>query len=241
MELEIIKTLDGTSFIGTSNDYLFSLIKNGNSFVDDFLIPVIEKHVKPDSVCIDCGANLGYVSIFLAKRCKKVFSIEPNPVVFLQLCSNLYLNQCFNVKPVNIGFHSHPCFIDFAEYQSGWVGTNNPDNLDKVSSFGSVSFQEKANGRVRALPVDDFVSDEKISRVDFLKIDAQGADIDILNGMSLVIIHDRPVIVFEYEDDLSHKNYNKTLSDMNYILSNFDYKMFRLFEENYLLVPSEKA
>ena len=96
---EIITTKEGTRFIGFPNDHLFSEIKSGNSFTDGFLKGVIEKYVKPDSVCVDVGANLGYVSLYLAQRCKRVLAFEPQPVVFLQLCANLFLNQQFNVTP----------------------------------------------------------------------------------------------------------------------------------------------
>lgn len=228
---EIITTLNGTRFIGYPNDHLFSLIKKGETFVDGYVKDAIDKYVKQDSVCIDVGANLGYVSLYMASRAKWVHCFEPQPVVFLQLCANLFLNQRLNVKPHNMGCHSKDSTLDFADYQSGWVGTNDFSDYSKIKSIGSISFQQKPNGTIPACRLDGVVE----GRVDFIKIDAQGADIDVILGAERILREHHPIVIFEYEDDLSTNNYGRRLSDLDPLLADLGYKTTEVFNGNFLL------
>ena len=229
--IEFITTQDGTQFVGYPNDHLFSLIKNGETFVDAYVKDAIDRYVTPESVCIDVGANLGYVSLYLAAKCRKVYSFEPQPVVFLQLCANLFLNQRLNVKPYNAGCHSKPCFIDFADYQSGWVGTGDFSDYSKIKSIGSVSMSQKADGKILAVRLDDVI----MGKVDFIKIDAQGADVDVILGAERIMREHHPVIIFEYEDDLSVKNYGRTLQDLCDLTKSLGYKSQEVYPGNFLL------
>lgn len=232
MNIETIKTSTDKTIVGFSNDYLFNIIKNGNEFPDDFLLPIIDKYVNSESVCIDVGANLGYVSIYLAQKCRKLYSIEPQPVVYLQLCANLFLNKCFNASALNIGCHSYRCNLDFAEYQSGWAGTDNVKDIETVKSFGALSLTQNKTGNIEAHRLDSLFSNQKI---DFIKIDCQGADIDVILGAEEIIKQYHPVIVFEYEEDMSVKNYGRVLSDLYPFLEKYNYKISQLFGENHLL------
>jgi len=188
--------------------------------------------VTPDSVCVDVGANLGYVSLYLATRCKHVYSFEPQAVVFLQLCANLFLNQRFNVTPYNVGLHSHTTFLDFADHQSGWVGTSDYSDYNKIRSIGSISLRASVEGTIPAKRLDEVMND----KVDFIKIDAQGADIDVLIGAQDLVTAYHPIIIFEYEDDLSRINYGRDMEDIYAFVNKNGYNMTEVYPGNYLLV-----
>lgn len=219
-------------FAGFSNDYLFGLIRDGSGFVDDFLVPVIERHVKPDSVCVDVGANLGYVSVYLSKRARKVYSLEPQPVVFLQLCGNLFLNECFNVEPLRYAALSHAGSIDFAPQQTGWVGTNDLSDYNKVKSIGSVALKPGA-GSMKGARLDSLITE----RIDFIKVDAEGGDIEAILGASALIEIYRPVIVFEYDEQSSSTNYGRTLNDLSSLIKTNRYQLTEIAPGNYLMTP----
>lgn len=229
--IEVITTSDGTKFAGYNHDYLFQIIRNGNSFPDTYVRDVIDKYVNKNSVCVDVGANLGYISVYLAKRAKYLHSFEPQKNVYFQLCANLFLNECYNVTTYNNAVYSYRKNFDFASFQSGWVGTTELTDVDKVTSFGAISLAPNENGKIKAVTLDETFSE----KIDFIKIDAQGADIDVIFGADNLIARDHPVIVFEYEEDLSLKNYNRTLSDLDNFLKRHNYKMTEIHRHNYLL------
>jgi len=248
--LETIVTKNGDYLMGYKNDYLFNNLKGGTGFVDHFLLPVIEKYVKPESVCVDVGANLGYVSLYLSKRCKRVHAFEPQFPVFLQLCTNAFLNQRFNITPYHLALGAWAGEVKMASYQSGWVGADTLDDYSKIKSIGSVSFtpytsrrntQDMTSAEMKPL---DYITREagKIpGPLDFIKIDAQGADIDVIIGAEFTIMSHRPVIVFEYENDLSKNNYGRDMSDLNLFMKRIGgYETICLFEGNYALIPKEK-
>jgi FkbM family methyltransferase len=219
-------------FMGFPNDYLFQLLRDKGGFVDDFLVPVIEKYVRPDSVCVDVGANLGYVSVYLSKRAKKVYSLEPQPVVYMQLCGNLFLNECFNVEPLRYAALSHAGSIGFAPEQSGWVGTTDMSDYTKIRSIGSVALKP-GGGTMMGDRLDNLIHDH----VDFIKIDAEGGDIDAILGATGIIERDRPVIVFEYDAQPSRANYGRDITDLNPLLSKHAYQLNEIAPGNFLMTP----
>lgn len=230
--IELIKTKT-MNLVGFPNDHLFDEIKKGSEFDDFFLKEIIDARAKSDWCCIDAGANLGYVSIYLSRKCRKVYSFEPQPIVFLQLCANLFINECFNVSPFNLAAHSKECLLDFASYQGGWVGTNDFNDYNKIRSIGSISLSASSSGKMRAVRLDESVHE----KVDFIKIDCQGADIDVLIGCQKIVDRDRPLMVMEWEEDLSTKNYNRPFSDLEAFAKTNQYKMTSVHGGNYLLEP----
>ena len=230
--IETIKVND-INFVGFPNDYLFKTIKGGNSFPDSFIRDIIDKYVNKNSICIDIGANLGYISIYLSKKCKKVYSIEPQHIVYLQLCANLFINECFNVYPLELAAYSSNKMFDFATYQSGWVGTNNFNDYNNIGSIAAISLSQKDNGLIKGVRMDDIINE----KVDFIKVDAQGGDIDAIFGCEELIHNYRPIIVFEYEHDMSTQNYHKQLSDLDEFIKIYQYNKRRLVGENYILDP----
>lgn len=232
--IEQVKNPHLGTFAGFPQDHLFSLIKGGSRFVDDYVQAQIDRLVSKDSVCVDVGANLGYVSVYLAKRCRRLWSIEPQPTVFLQLCCNLFLNECFNVTPLNIAATSTTCKLEFAPYQSGWVGTDDFTHYDKIRSIGSISLRQSESGVISGLPLDLAVT----GPVDFIKVDAQGADIDVILGAKRILTDYRPHVVWEYEEDLSKINYGRELErDLIPMLGEVRYGIHEIYQGNYLLSP----
>lgn len=230
MQIETVTT-DRSIISGFDTDYLFKLIKGGNSFPDDFLLPVFDQYINKNSVCVDIGANIGYVSIELAKRSKFVYSFEPQPLIYQVLLKNLVQNSCANAQAFNMGCYSKTTRLDFGDYQNGWLGTNNPSDLESITSFGALSLKSSEKGFVEAKRLDEIIK----GPIDFIKIDAQGADIDCIFGAEGLIAKYHPVIVFEYEEEFSTKNYGRNFNDLSNFTSKYKYNYKQLFEQNWLL------
>ena len=229
--IETIKSSDNT-IVGFPQDYLFKCIKDGDGFPDSFLLETINKYVNKDSVCVDIGANLGYVSLYLSRICKKVYSFEPQHVVFLQLCANVFLNERFNVYPLELAAYSESKLFNFAVYQNGWVKASSFDDYNNIGSIGSISLEKKDDGNIKAVRPDEIIKE----KVDFIKIDAQGGDIDAIFGCEK-LLENRPVIVFEYEHDLSVNNYGRTLPEILPFAQKHNYGMRAISGQNYILEP----
>ena len=57
-------------------------------------------NVQKNEVIIDMFAGIGYFSLPLSKKCKKIYAIEKNPISFKYLKQNIKLNKLDNIKPI---------------------------------------------------------------------------------------------------------------------------------------------
>ena len=138
---------------------------------DDDIFAFLRRYLQPGQVVVDVGANIGLYSAFAAKRIGpggRVFSFEPNPDVFARLQANA-AGPNIRLLPSAVG------------PQSGSVGLC----LNADTAKSSV-MRHDAVGPVTEVPcitLDAFLRENLGSRrVDFLKIDVEGFDYDVLAG-----------------------------------------------------------
>lgn len=130
--------------------------------------------VKQDDVVIDAGANCGHLSIFFSKLVGpngKIFAFEPDKFNIERIHKNKGLNEDLadNIKIQDLLLWDKNELIDF--YEAGTVGSSAvwmPDNEHCVKK--------------QAVTIDDWVKDNNISKLDFIKMDIEGAEIEALDG-----------------------------------------------------------
>jgi FkbM family methyltransferase len=142
-----------------------------------------------DNVLIDVGANTGIYSMKGARIVGDggiVLSLEPNPVMLAVLEQNVRRNGYNNVRLRGIAA-SDRCG-EFSFYM----------NFGKPNSFSLVRAANCSNKfSVLAVDLDSLIDWERLDRVDLLKIDAEGAEAQILRGASTLIGKHRPIIIAE--------------------------------------------
>jgi len=119
------------------------------------------------STIIDVGANLGDFAIAISRKARRIISIEPGRENFLTLCSNLNANRLNQVIPLNIAAH---------------------DSTEKLSMMGNGAdlTVSSFNGgqHVVGRPLDAVLRTCEIEYVDILKIDVQGHEMKVLQGLT---------------------------------------------------------
>ncbi len=192
----------------------------------------IEKFLSLSSVVIDVGANLGRWSLFAqsANPEAQIYAFEPFSPSFLNLQINLGLNT-HNIKsfPFAVGETEGRIVLQ--------VGPENNSGQVKVNPSLT------AEGNIRLIRLDDFVAQEKISKVDFIKVDVEGYEESVLLGAAQVISRDRPLILFEYDDNLIRKQgkeprfFYEFLTPQSYIFLRLpDLQEFRNFDAKFVHV-----
>ena len=160
--------------------------------------------VRPGSVCIDVGSAAGlYTSVLarLAGSAGQVHSIEPLPFAHL-----LWARAVRARRAVNVRYHALALGMEAgSETMSVPVGRY---GLVTGRSFlagraGGPDPNAEFDGQVPVtVPVDtldNLCAREEVSRVDFMKIDVEGAELQILEGGKHVIGTHRPAILVEIE------------------------------------------
>jgi FkbM family methyltransferase len=203
-----IKQLFYGEFI-LGKDYLSQEIqKKGEDFFwDSFLRPVFDSELNNSSVILEVGANIGLHTVYLSKICKQVIAFEPQREIYYQLCGNLFVNQCFNVKAYNNCIYDKSCMMSILDTIDYTINNNAP----------MLGFFESEQGNVKAITIDSLNM-----KPDFIKIDAQGSDLQCLYGAEQTILKHKPTILFEIENKLKNVNcfqeddYFKFLNKINY-------------------------
>jgi FkbM family methyltransferase len=175
---------------------------------------ILEAHVKPGDVVVEAGANTGTETLLISRLTGakgKVLAFEPVPHVVNKLKNNLALNNIENAQVMELALGETRKEISF------YVYPENHPNQGMGSKVLENSGLEKIT--VMQTTLDSLVEDGTIARIDFLKMDVQGAEFDILRGGINCIKKYRPKIFLEAADDLSNLRaiYNY-LADLNYAI-----------------------
>jgi len=176
-------------------------------FKEEGTFKFITKNVKPNDVFLDVGANIGVYSILAAAKlglAGKVVSIEPHSINFSSLLKNIALNnKSATIYPLNIALTSKRSFQPFNYYQldSGSTGSQ----LGK-SGYDNFHFREKVTEIKFATSIDELVDTDIIPVPTLIKIDVDGLEYQIVQGMvSLLKSEKRPRLV-QIEINLEYKN-----------------------------------
>jgi len=135
---------------------------------------------------IDIGAHVGKYTIAVAKAAKdscRVVAIEPAPKNYATLLRNIRLNGLSNVIPLNIACWKKPCNIKL------YIANDSEGYSTKVTKGDYVL--------VRARTLDAVVKDLGIESIALIKIDVEGAELEVLQGMREILSTMRPKIILE--------------------------------------------
>lgn len=142
--------------------------------------------VGPGSVVLDGGANIGALTVPLAKRVGpygRVLAFEPQRLTFQALCANVALNSLPNVS-------TFPMALGKAKGQL----TLPPLDLTQHQNVGGVSVKGHAAGEpVQTIAIDDL----RLPGLTLLKLDLEGMERDALAGAHLTIKHLQPLLYVE--------------------------------------------
>lgn len=149
----------------------------------------IVRRLAPGDVFIDVGANVGYYSLLASKlvgETGSVVAIEASPATFKALESNLGFNRVRNVRAMNIAvYHSKTVMKVFrgSEYEVGHTTVLEREGLRR-------GFDVECE--ITAAPLSDILRREEIRNARLIKIDVEGAEWSVVEGMRPLLNSTRP-------------------------------------------------
>ncbi len=152
---------------------------------------VLEQYVKDGDVVIEAGANMGSETLLLSRLTGKgkVYGFEPNPYTFDRLKTNVSINELANVEVYDLAVGEKNGEISFNIYPKNFC------NAGMSSKYMDTPLTRKIT--VNQQTLDSFVESHNINKVDFLKMDIQGAEMDLLAGAATMIARFKPIIFLE--------------------------------------------
>lgn len=142
----------------------------------------IKKHSR--GIGLDLGANIGYFSLLMAQKCRRVYAFEPSQYTFELLKNNIKINHYINIIPEKaaVGKRNGHAILS---HNSTDIGSN---------SFVPQGSRESKRERVNVIRLDDYFKD--MPKPDIIKMDIEGWEEEaILGGKN--VFKNAKFIVFE--------------------------------------------
>lgn len=141
--------------------------------------PVLTSHLsrilQKGDIFIDIGANIGYFSLLASSLVGpdgEVIAIEPSPLIAMKMLDNLRLNNCTNVKVIQVA----------ASDRRGSLRILPGPRLNVGST--RTSYCESSEGKIVAcLPLCDILEGVHVDRIKAIKIDVEGAEMQVIAGL----------------------------------------------------------
>lgn len=190
----------GLKYHGNLNDlidwfvYFFGAYEKAELFLLRDLVAPIKA-----PVFIDVGASTGQHSMYMSKFCYRVDAFEPYDQARKILLNRIAANNNANIVVHDVALGAREEFLDFYAPVGHNVG---------VGSF--LPFHRATHriiGNLKLVKGDDYFARQGIEKIDLIKIDVEGFEKYVLQGLKETLIKYRPVVVMEFS-----RSSKKTLS-----------------------------
>ncbi|BBW97631.1 FkbM family methyltransferase [Geobacillus icigianus] len=178
------------------------------------------KKIQSGQTVFDLGANVGYYTLILAQRVGVngvVHSFEPDSKNFSQLIENIHLNQLSNVVANQLAVSNNNGYVN--------LYSNSKEN-GGMKSFVQQSEYVYSQEKVATIRLDNYIEQNKIDKVDFIKADIEGAEMLAFQGAeNLLSSSDAPDIMLEINpSSLSKLGFSDV--ELQKLLIDYGYKIY---------------
>lgn len=190
-----------------------------------FLLNLRRQYYGDGVVALDCGANIGAHSIAWGIEMThwgKVIAFEAQERIYYALAGNVAINNCFNVKALNQAVGNPDvdsrCYIDIPIV-----------DYTQPASFGSLELKQSSQNEFIGQPINYqnltkveliAIDSLNLTRLDYMKIDVEGMEIDVLKGAMNSIAAHKPILQIEI--------IKSDLQEITQYLDNFGYHYIQL-------------
>ena len=187
-------------------------------------INLFKRILKPDMTIIDIGAHRGFFSFLSAKLMEdkgKIYSIEPDSVNLSRLKKGLRANKYNSIKIIQLAISNKNGFLKL--YKGDKSGHH---SLTEDMGYGSTV--------VKVQKLDDFIKENKIKKVDLIKVDVEGADVEVIEGAQELLKQENLKIIMDIHNIDRRKLFN-IFSKNNCSISKYNsFKTTKIDEKEFI-------
>jgi FkbM family methyltransferase len=194
---------------------------------------LLDKLLAPGMVFLDAGANEGFYTVFASRRVGEtgsVWAFEPSRREMDRLTANVRLNGLANVRSFCVALADEDTEAEFLVAGEEHSGHN---------TLGHFVYESGLNVRV-CVPIrrlDSVLQESPLERLDFLKVDVEGAELRVLSGARDTLRKFRPYILLEMNDP-SLKAQGGSRERLIQLLESHDYSLYLFDPATGLPVPA---
>jgi FkbM family methyltransferase len=145
---------------------------------------LMKQHLRPGGVCFDIGAQAGYHTLYAASMVGptgRVFAFEPAPRNIANIRKHVAMNRLSNVTVV----------------EAAVSDCNGIAHFDIAGSAVSGHLSSEGGLAVRTISLDEEIESDALPEADYIKIDAEGAELKILQGARKLLARRHPTLSVE--------------------------------------------
>jgi FkbM family methyltransferase len=218
-------------------DHVCKAISEGK-FWDEHLKPILDS-IPAGMNTIDIGANIGFISIYLANKSKCVYAFEANEETYNVLVSNIEINNYLNkIIPYNVALcdiekpmRFYKEHFDHNEWWAAKFLENGKLDYSQWEHIGGFTLIDGEGSNKESTYYTKTLDSFSIENVSLIKIDAQGCDLKILKGARNTIEKYHPKLIFEFEPPLA-KIHHESLEDYLSFVKSLNYSVVCLTPQN---------
>lgn len=165
---------------------------------------LLSKEIKKGMTCLDVGGNIGYYTLLesdIVGDEGKVIAIEPSPPNFEYLQKNLEIHKRKNINAFNFAAADKDGVVNFLVYRESNGSFTIPDG-ETTNLPGEII-------KVKAKRLDTFLEEINLNHIDFVRMDVEGYESHIIQGMTNTINNSKPMFQIEVHASLMGKNGTK--------------------------------
>ena len=182
------------NFSAIDPDFFFTVSNTHRDWVHNFpehtQINWMCKTFGGPGIALDVGAHCGTWTVALSKAFDRVFSFEPNPRVFNNLCANLALRNLSNVD-------ARRCCLSSEKKTSTYFFRSPDGGGNGIEPLSGTIDAACPQMELETTTLDCIFGVPESLKVTFIKIDVEGHELDVLRGAAQLITRDSPPIVVE--------------------------------------------
>ncbi len=240
---KIYATITGRKFFIKFNKFLFQLSLRGlgiynyqnmkisgeEYFIKNYILPKSKE--KERFIVFDVGANKGEYSKLIHSSINncEILAFEPHPNTYKNLENNL--KELRNIKLYNCGLSSTNSKMKLYDY-------NNNDGSAHASLnnqiFKEVYGSNTISHEIEVFTLDKIIKEYNIKFLDFLKIDVEGFELEVLKG-SINLINNKQIGIIQFEFTQLNSTTRVLFKDFYKLLSS-NYNIYRLLPNGLLKI-----
>ncbi len=193
-----------------------------NEFFEKENLEIIKDYLPKQCTIIDVGANIGNHTIFfsLLNRDNEIYAFEPHHINYEILVKNIQLNNLHNVK-------TYPFAVGNKKGKGNLIELPNKNLSDTMVEYDS-------EGEISFISLDEFVENEKLEKIDLIKIDVEGFEENVINGMLELAKKYDPIYWIEIWDDNKETIFELLRQNNFEEIKNYEFNLI----DNYLFKKS---
>lgn len=186
---------------------------------------------RSNPVLFDVGANIGNYSKALKTELPQaiIYAFEPNPVAYKIMQSRL---KEVNINLLNLGLGSKKTKATMFNYEGNIESEHG--SLYKDVFLDLHKMKDVIEIEIEITTIDNFCSDNRIKYIDFLKIDTEGNELEVLKGAN-TMLHKHNVGIIQFEFNEMNVISRVFLKDFFEVLE--EYIIYRLDSSNLIQLP----